>query len=71
MREEVYVVGGLAVGFCSGLTAWIVLIVHVFGGWRDYPLYDVAHSGNWYDFEFLLGAGSPFLGIFGGSRGRR
>ncbi len=52
-------------GFWNGFTAWIVLLVHVFGGWADSPLYNVARSGNWYDFGFLLGAGSPFLGAFG------
>ena len=53
-------------GFWNGLTAWIVLVVHVFGGWEAYPLYDLGRSGNWYDFGFLLGAGSPLLGAFGG-----
>jgi hypothetical protein len=58
-------------GFWNGLTAWVVLIVHVFGGWSDYPVYDFARSGNWYNFGFLLGAGSPFLGAAGaGSRNR-
>jgi hypothetical protein len=52
-------------GFWNGLTAWIVLIVHVFGGWSQYPFYDAARSGNWYDVGFLLGAGSPLLGAFG------
>jgi hypothetical protein len=47
-----------------------VLIVQVFGGWEDYQLYNVARSGNWYNLGFLLGAGSPFLGILGG-RGRK
>jgi hypothetical protein len=56
-------------GFWNGLTAWIVLVVHVFGGWTGFPLYNVGRSGNWYDFGFLLGAGSPFLGAFG-ARGR-
>jgi hypothetical protein len=57
----------LLMGFWNGLTAWIVLVMHVFGGWPEFPLYDSARSGNWYDFGFLLGAGSPFLG----SAGRR
>ena len=56
-------------GFWNGLTAWVVLIVHVFGAWDRYPLYDVARSGNWYDFGFLIGAGSPLLGA-AGARGR-
>jgi hypothetical protein len=57
-------------GLWNGLTAWIVLIVQVFGGWENYLLYNVERMGNWYNFGFLLGAGSPFLGILGGSRRR-
>jgi hypothetical protein len=49
-------------GLWNGVTAWIVLVVHAFGGWSEFPLYDVARNGNWYGFGFLLGAGSPFLG---------
>jgi hypothetical protein len=52
-------------GVWNGLTAWIVLIVHVFGGWEQFPFYDIARSGNWYDFGFLIGAGSPLLGVLG------
>jgi hypothetical protein len=54
-------------GIWNGLTAWIVFLVHVFGGWRGFPFYNVARSGNWYDFGFLLGAGSPLLGALGSS----
>ena len=49
---------------------WIVLVVHIFGGWEQFPFYNEARGGNWYDFGFLLGAGSPLLGAVGG-RGRR
>jgi hypothetical protein len=56
-------------GFWNGLTAWIVLVFHVFGGMGGFPLYNGARSGNWYDFGFLLGAGSPLLGALG-ARGR-
>lgn len=59
----------LLLGYWNGLTAWIVLLVHVFGGWDGFPLYDVVRSGNWYDCGFLLGAGSPLLGA-AGTRGR-
>ena len=52
-------------GLWNGLTAWIVLAVHAFGGWSEFPLYDAARSGNWYDFGFLVGAGSPLLGAAG------
>lgn len=57
-------------GFWNGLTAWIILIVHVFGGWEQFPFYNEARSGNWYDFGFLLGAGSPLLGALRGRGGR-
>jgi len=58
-------------GVWNGITGWIVLIVHVFGGWEDKQLFDAGRSanGNWYDFGFLLGTGSPLLGWF--RRGRR
>ena len=52
-------------GFWNGVTAWIILIAHVFSGWERFRLYDVNRSGNWYDFGFLVGAGSPILGMFG------
>jgi hypothetical protein len=57
-------------GLWNGITAWIVLIVHVFGGWSGTDVYDSVRRGNWYDFGFLLGAGSPLLGAFGGKRRR-
>ncbi len=55
-------------GFWNGLSAWIVLIVHAFGGWERFPIYNLHRSGNWYDFGFLVGAGSPLLGFFGRSQ---
>lgn len=55
-------------GFWNGLTAWIVLIAHAFGGWERYPFYNAVRSGNWYDVGFLLGAGSPFLGALRSGR---
>ena len=58
-------------GFWNGVTAWIVFIVHVFGAWDSHPVYNAARSGNWYDIGFLVGAGSPGLGIFGGRRAAR
>ena len=57
-------------GFWNGLTAWIILIAHIFDAWERFPFYNVTRSGGWYDFGFLLGAGSPFLGAFN-ARGRR
>lgn len=55
-------------GLWNGLTAWIVLIAHVLDQWETQPFYDVARSGNWYDLGFLVGAGSPLLGLLRGSR---
>lgn len=52
-------------GVWNGLTAWIVLIVHIFGGWENKAIFDIVRSsdGNWYDLGFLLGTGSPLLGF--------
>ena len=58
-------------GVWNGATAWVVLIVHVFGAWQQFPLFNVAREGNWYDFGFLIGAGSPLLGAGRGTRRRR
>lgn len=52
-------------GFWNGISAWIVLIAHVFDVWDEYPVYNVERGGNWYDVGFLLGTGSPLLGFFG------
>jgi zinc transporter ZupT len=49
----------------NGLTAWFVFLAHVIGAWDGFPVYNAARGGNWYDFGFLLGAGSPLLGAFG------
>ncbi|MGC4108422.1 MAG: hypothetical protein QM753_19035 [Thermomicrobiales bacterium] len=49
-------------GIWNGLTAWVVLILHIFHAGKDFPFYDVTKAGNWYNLGFLLGAGSPFLG---------
>ena len=40
--------------------------------WNEYPLFDFARSGNWYDIGFLIGAGSPLFGAANAkSRSRR
>ena len=33
-------------GFWNGLTAWIVLIAHVFGFWTEFPFYNSARGGT-------------------------
>ncbi len=58
-------------GLLNGVTAWPLLIIHIFDAWQRYPVYDYARDGGWYQFGFLLGAGSPFLGILSGSRRRK
>lgn len=71
-KEEIIVWwADLLWGFWNGLTAWVVLVVHIFGGWEQFPFYNDARSGSWYDFGFLLGAGSPILGAFRGRGSRR
>lgn len=55
-------------GIWNGLTAWVVFLVHLFGIWAQYPFYDSARGGGWYDFGFLIGAGSPLLGMLGRSQ---
>lgn len=52
-------------GFWNGITAWIVLVAHIFGAWDGFPVYDMTRTGNWYDLGFLIGAGSPLLGAAG------
>lgn len=57
-------------GLWNGITAWPILIAHVFGAWERFPVYNLLRSGGWYQFGFLIGTGSPFLGAAGGSRKR-
>lgn len=55
-------------GLWNGITAWPLLIAHVFGLLTYYPVYDVVRDSGWYQFGFLLGSGSPLLGLFGRRR---
>jgi hypothetical protein len=55
-------------GIWNGITAWPLLVLHVFNVWDRYPVYNVGRDSGWYQFGFLLGSASPFLGIFGGGR---
>lgn len=54
----------LLFGLFNGITAWPLLILHVFGIFTQFPIYDVAKDVPWYQFGFLIGAGSPLLGLF-------
>ncbi|MBM4415240.1 MAG: hypothetical protein FJ035_03075 [Chloroflexi bacterium] len=51
-------------GLWNVISACPVLIVHVFGGWDRFPVYNTARDTGWYQFGFLLGAHSLFLGAF-------
>ena len=51
-------------GLWNGATAWIILITHVIGVWDGFPVYNLARDGGWYQLGFLMGAGSPILGMF-------
>ena len=53
-------------GVWNGIAAWPLLIIHPFGGWERYPVYNVDRDGGWYQFGFLIGAGSPVLGMLTG-----
>lgn len=55
-------------GLLNGLTAWPLLILHIFGIFGEYPVYDVSRNTGWYQFGFLVGAGSPLLGLLGRRR---
>jgi hypothetical protein len=33
-------------GFWNGFTAWIILIVHVFGVWEGFPFYNEQGAGT-------------------------
>ena len=57
-------------GIWNGITAWPLLIVHIFGAWERFPVYNVPRDAGWYQFGFLLGAGSPVLGMLGRHAGR-
>jgi hypothetical protein len=55
-------------GIWNGVTGWPLLIAHALDFWDKYPVYNTGRDGNWYQFGFLLGAGSPIFGLFGGGK---
>ena len=55
--------------FIHGYVPGDLVNAHIFNAWEKYPIYDMDRAGNWYDFGFLAGAGSPFFGMFN-ARGR-
>lgn len=52
----------------NDLTAWIALGARVVNAFECQRLYDDLRGGSWYDFGFLVVAGSPFLGMFSESK---
>ncbi len=48
------------------MTAWPLLVLQVFDIWDRYPVFNIGRNGGWYQFGFLLGAGSPVWGIING-----
>lgn len=55
-------------GLLNGITAWPLLILHIFGVFKEYPVYDVMRNTGFYQFGFLIGSGSPILGFIGKHR---
>jgi hypothetical protein len=53
-------------GLWNGVTAWPLLVFHALDVWERYPVYNTARDTGWYQFGFLIGAGSPFLGLLRG-----
>jgi len=60
-------------GFWMGLWHGLILIVTFFISLftDDVSVYEVANSGNWYDFGFVLGASMALGGTGRGAAGRR
>ena len=59
-------------GIWNGLTAWIVLIVHVFGQWSEFPFYNSARAGKLVRLRLPAGGGLALPGRPGrpGARSR-
>lgn len=45
-------------GGWNGFTAWIVWLAHILGFWEQYPFFNAARDGGWYEFGFLIGVGA-------------
>jgi hypothetical protein len=55
-------------GLWNGITAWPLVVFHALDVWEKYPVYNINRDGGWYQVGFLLGAGSPLLGLLGSRR---
>ncbi len=60
-----YMLADVLYGLLNGITAWPLLVLHIFGVFSEYQVYDIARNTGWYQFGFLVGAGSPILGFIG------
>ena len=61
--------GGDAPGFFLGLLHGFIIFFSFIGGlFTDYRIYAFPNSGVWYDFGFLLGAGTALGGSGAASR---
>ena len=49
-------------GIWNGLTAWIVLIAHVFGQWSEFPFYNSARAGKLVRLRLPAGGGLALPG---------
>ena len=59
-------------GCWNGATAMPLLVLHLFDVWTEYPVFNVARNGAWYQFGFLLGVGSTLgSAMHGGAAARR
>ena len=64
--QEVVATEDVLWGIWNGISAWPLLSAHLFGWWDRYPVYNLGRDGGWYEFGFLIGAGSPVLGMLTG-----
>ncbi len=39
-------------GLLNGVTAWPLFLLHLFGTFTQYPVYDVSRNTPWYQFGF-------------------
>ena len=56
-------------GLWDGITCGVAFLCNLFGA--HYGVYDVHNNGNWYDFGFVLGAGTFLTGLIGGRSATR
>ncbi len=53
-------------GVWNGITAWIVLIAHVFGAWSEFPFYNTLGGPGTGTTSASAGNGFPLLGALDG-----